>query len=160
MARFLAAFTLATFAVIPATANASWEYVKEPPVVEAEPWQRVPPKRESRYRRSFALYVGVGPSCNGEPTPKINHVQVVERPNPSRWGPSAVVTVYVLRTPVKAVFTPTVPGEPMPPLAECAGIVQHLNTRVKLKRPVSRLTLFDGSRRELFSSSQPRGLTA
>ncbi len=79
----------------------------------------------------------------GEPPPRFDHVEVAERPKAVRKPfKSAVITAYV-RFPAPLEVEGTVnPDEPRP---ACGGIGMSIFRRIKLKRPVDGLLLYDGS---------------
>jgi hypothetical protein len=95
-----------------------------------------------RGERIFYFSVSSG-YCLGEPKPEIDHVELVERPKTSkRPFKSAVITVF-LRFPAPTEVIGSVnPDEPQP---GCAGIGLGILSRIKLKRNVDDLALFDGS---------------
>ena len=119
-----------------------WEFVKGPPKVASAPWH--PLLEAAGDPRTHALGLSISSGyCVGEPPPKFAHVKVIERPktakNPSR---SAVITAYVRFPAPTEVEGEVKPGEPQP---ACGGIGVGIFKRIKLKRPVKGLALYDGS---------------
>lgn len=135
-----------TDVVIP-PAERNWHYVEGPPRMETAPWFSLRSREHfsGRFptRKSLLVSVLTG-YCLGEPLPVVDHVRVIERPKTAkRRIRSAAVTVFV-RFPAPTEVVGTVnEGEPQP---GCAGLGLRLRTRIKLKRPVARLFVFDGSR--------------
>ena len=124
----------------------SWKFVSGPPKVMATAW-RVGLLSRSASGRSLTIEVPSG-YCLGEPPPVIDRLRVTERPKTARrpFG-SAVITAF-LRFPAPTEVVGTVnEGEPIP---ACAGLGYLLRRRIKLKRSISDLFVFDGS------SSPPR----
>ena len=124
----------------------AWEWVIGPPKVEAATrWFAQPccGKVEKPGTRTLEVSVLTG-YCVGEPPPELDHISVVERPVTARRPfRSAVVTVF-LRFPQPGEVVGTFSqGEPIP---GCAGIGYGFPGRVKLKRPVDELFIFDGRR--------------
>jgi hypothetical protein len=127
----------------------AWEWVVGPPKVEAATrWSAQPccGKAEKLGTRTLEVSVLTG-YCVGEPPPELDHISVIERPVTARRPfRSAVVTVF-LRFPQPREVVGTVNrGEP---IAACAGLGYGFSGRVKLKRPVEKLFIFDGRRRPL-----------
>lgn len=126
------------------SAERTWRYVEGPPWLGSMPWytwRRGDPLR--RMHNSLVLHISTG-YCVGEPPPVIARVRVVERPKTvERPFKSAVVTAFVrFPAPTEVVGTVT-EGGPQP---GCAGLGLTLRRRVRFKRPVARLFVFDGSR--------------
>jgi hypothetical protein len=134
---------LAAFAVSTLTSVAfGWEFVKGPPEVESAPWHSLLDISHNPRTHVLGLSISTG-YCGGEPPPKLDHVKVVERPetaeNPSK---SAVITAYVRFPAPMEVEGEVKPGEPQP---GCAGIGVGIFKRIRLKRQVGGLLLYDGS---------------
>jgi hypothetical protein len=127
----------------------SWTLTHGPPKVETVHWYagRCCPRDARAVGRTLELGVLSG-RCLGEPSPRIDHIEVIERP-PTAQRPfgSAVITAFVRFPAPLEVLGPVNPGEPQP---GCAGVGIGLTGRVNLKRPLSKLFLLDGS------SSPPR----
>jgi hypothetical protein len=128
-----------------AGAASAWEYVAGPPKVSVQPWTAATFRDDDSpliARRAFTISVTSG-YCSGEPPTQIDHVRVIERPKTAaRPFRSAVVTSFVLQpAPIEVVGTVN-PDEPSP---GCAGLGQLLQSRVKFKRPLEHLILYDGS---------------
>jgi hypothetical protein len=125
----------------------AWEWVVGPPRIEAATrWSAGPCCGETEKPGTKILEVSMlTGQCVGEPPPRLDHISVIERPpTVKRPFKSAVVTVF-LRFPRPGEVSGTVnPGEPQP---GCAGIGTGFSGRVKLKRPVETLFIFDGRRR-------------
>lgn len=119
-----------------------WEFVKGPPKVETAPWHPLLDASHNPQTHVLGLSISTG-YCAGEPPPKVDHVRVVERPktarNPSK---SAVITAYVRFPAPMEVEGEVKPGEPQP---GCAGIGVGIFKRIRLKRPVEGMLLYDGS---------------
>jgi hypothetical protein len=119
-----------------------WEFVTGPPRVESAPWHALLETSRNPRARVLGLSISTG-YCMGEPPPKVDHVKVIERPktaqNPTK---SAVVTAYVRFPAPMEVEGEVKPGEPQP---GCAGLGRSIFKRIKLKRPVDGLLLYDGS---------------
>lgn len=133
----------------------AWEWVVGPPKIEAATrWSAQPccGKREKPGTRTLEVSVITG-YCVGEPPPELDHISVIERPVTERRPfRSAVVTVF-LRIPQPREVVGTVNrGEPIP---GCAGLGYGFPGRVKLKRPVEKLFIFDGGRRPYRLISRP-----
>jgi hypothetical protein len=134
------------FAVLafPSTAL-GWEYRQGPPKVEASAWtvSLLPDRKPAiEGERTLTLYTAGG-YCIGEPPPQIDHVKVIERPKTEeRPYKSAVITVFLLHPAPSEVVGEVQPGEPVP---ACAGLGWNGTKRIKLKRPVRDLRLYDGS---------------
>lgn len=141
----VAAASLACTLGFGAPAALAWEYVTGPPQVSPQPWQPMALPRGKapiEGRHAFTLSVSSG-YCSGEPPTRIDHVKVVERPKTAaRPFKSAVITAFVLRPAPTEVVGSINPGEPSP---GCADIGERLTRRIKLKRPVESLFLYDGS---------------
>lgn len=134
----------------------AWEWVVGPPKVEAATrWSAQPccGKAKKLGTRTLEVWVSSG-YCIGEPPPELDHITVIERPMTARRPfRSAVVTVF-LRIPQPTEVVGTVNrGEPIP---GCAGLGYGFSGRVKLKRPVEKLFIFDGRRRPLRLVRRPR----
>lgn len=129
---------------VPVEIEKAWRFVSGLAKVEVARWRlgrgkRVPPVKGK------TLTIGVLTGyCLGEPRPVIDHIRVVERPETvKRPFKSAVITAFV-RFPAPTEVVGTVnEGEPVP---GCAGLGYGLSRRIKLKRPVRRLFIFDGNR--------------
>lgn len=119
--------------IVPATVEtARWEV--------ARPARNTPPPVEGR---TVTIRVGSG-YCIGEPKPRIHHVKIVERPRTAqRPFKSTVLTVYVIHPEYERPVPP--PDTDHVSYNVCAGLGFDLVKRVKLKRPVAGLRLFDGS---------------
>lgn len=119
-----------------------WEFVKGPPKVEPAPWHALLESSRNPRTRVLGLSISTG-YCAGEPPPRVDHVKVIERPatarNPSK---STVITAYVRFPAPMEVEGEVKPDEPLP---GCAGIGVGIFKRIKLKRPVEGLLLYDGS---------------
>jgi hypothetical protein len=119
-----------------------WEFVPGPPKVEPAPWH--PLLEAPRNSRTHVLGLSISTGyCAGEPPPRVDHVKVIERAktakNPSK---SVVITAYVRFPAPMEVEGEVKPGEPQP---GCAGIGVGIFKRIKLKRPIEGMLLFDGS---------------
>jgi hypothetical protein len=135
-----------------ATASAI-EWVTFPSRVIPAPWQpeyldSKPPLEDKPpvYAKGhvFGLFVGSG-YCAGDPEiPRIDHVEVVERPKTkARPFKSAVITAFLFLPEYKAQ---AVEGEEGPTYATaCADLGLTLTKRVRLKRPAKDLVIYDGS---------------
>lgn len=127
---------------VTASASYAWEYAQGPPRVESVPWSGlIGPDPEGAVRTlTFSVSSGY---CVGEPKPRIDRIKIVERPKTAkRPFKSSIITAFV-RFPVPTEVVGSVnPGEPQP---ACAGLGIGFLRRVKLKRPVGDLILFDGS---------------
>jgi hypothetical protein len=128
-----------------ATVASAWEYVAGPPKVGARPWTATAFRGDnapliSRHALTISVTSGY---CAGEPPTQIDHVRMIERPKTAaRPFRSAVVTPFVLQpAPIEVVGTVN-PDEPLP---GCAGLGQLLQSRIKFKRPLEHLILYDGS---------------
>lgn len=125
----------------------AWEWVVGPPKIEAaERWYAQPccGKAEKPGTRTLEVSVLTG-YCVGEPPPELDHISVIERPVTARRPfRSAVVTVF-LRFPQPREVVGTVNRDE--PIAACAGLGYGFSGRVKLKRPVEKLFIFDGRHR-------------
>lgn len=124
-----------------APAAFGWEFVKGPPKVESAPWH---PLLEAGNSRTHVLGLSISSGfCVGEPPPRFAHVKVIERPKTARYpSKSAVVTAYVRFPAPTEVVGEVGPGEPRP---ACGGIGVTIFKRIKLKRAVEGLALYDGS---------------
>jgi hypothetical protein len=134
----------------------AWEWVVGLPKVEAATrWSAQPccGKAEKPGTRTLEVSVFTG-YCVGEPPPELDHISVIERPIAARRPfRSAVVTVF-LRIPQPREVVGTVNrGEP---IAACAGLGYGFSGRVKLKRPVEKLFIFDGRRHPLRLVRRPQ----
>lgn len=132
---------------ISATA-AELETVRVPAKVESVAWS--PPRllqgpwKNPEGPRTFTLYVD-NSYCVGL-KPELDHIEVVERPKTKEHPfKSAVITVFK-RWPEHSVYVlpPTESGKPRY-VSVCAGVGGAIIRRVKLKRPVASLFLYDGS---------------
>jgi hypothetical protein len=125
----------------------AWEWIVGPPKVEAASgWSARPCCSEEAKRGAKTLEVGVSTGyCLSRPPPTLDHIKVIERPaTAERPFKSALVTVFIKFPRPKEVVGTVNPGEPQP---GCAGVGYGFWVRVKLKRPVERLFIFDGRRR-------------
>lgn len=123
--------------------DTAWHWVRGSPKVKPLPWWLRRSARSSRRGKWLTVGISAG-YCVGEPRPVIDRVRVVERRKTAkRRFRSAVVTVFVRFPAPTEVVGKVNPGEPIP---ACAGVGYRLSRTVKLKRPVSRLFVFDGSR--------------
>lgn len=124
---------------------AATAYETVPAKVETAHWAVALPAKDkpSVKGRTVVLRIFSG-YCLGEPKPEVHHVTIVERP-PTEELPfkSAVLTAYV----VHPAFEREVPPSNTEHVIHnaCAGVGFDLFKRVKLKRPVSKLRLYDGS---------------
>lgn len=122
----------------------SWEWTHRRPKVQAARWYVGRRGLQDGPTASKTLELSVlSGQCLGEPSPRIDHIEVIEKP-PTAQRPfkSAVITVFV-RSPAPLEVLGTVnPDEPGP---ACAGVGVALRAKVKLKRLPSKLFLFDGS---------------
>jgi hypothetical protein len=97
----------------------------------AAPWHLSRAHATSKYRIWVVLTSGY---CYGAGKPHIAHVKVVERGAPGgRRRGRAVITVFEHDPPIRNAE------------GECAGIGLTLEKSVRLRRPVARLSLYDGS---------------
>ncbi len=127
---------------------AELETVRVPARVESAAWSPprllLSPWKNPEGPRTFTLYVDNG-YCLGL-KPELDHIEVVERPvTKARPFKSAVITVFK-RWPEHDVYVPppTESGQPKH-ISVCFGIGGAIIRRVKLKRPVASLYLYDGS---------------
>lgn len=120
----------------------AWEYVDAPPRVERVHWSLGRGPTTVPDRRSLGVGITSG-YCVGEPPPAFDHAKIIERPKTARYPfGSAVVTAF-LRFPDPLEVAGSINrGEPVP---ACLGIGSDFLHYVRLKRPVARLALFDGS---------------
>jgi hypothetical protein len=128
----------------PIEVERAWKFVAGPPKVEVARWGVGVLGRGEPLVKGKVLTIGVSTGyCLGEPEPVIDHIRVVERPKtPERPFKSAVITAF-MRFPAPTEVVGTVnKGEPVP---ACAGLGYTLRHRIKLKRPVRDLFVFDGS---------------
>lgn len=127
----------------------AWEWVVGPPKVEAATrWSAQPccGKAERPGTRTLEVSVITG-YCVGEPPPELDHISVIERPvTADRPFRSAVVRVF-LRFPQPREVVGTVNRDE--PIAACLGLGYGFSGRIKLKRPVEKLFIFDGRRHPL-----------
>lgn len=114
-----------------------WEYAPGPPKIESAPWH---PLGAGRNPRTHVLGLSISTGyCAGEPPPKFDHLKVIERPKTAKHPTkSAVITAYV-RFPAPAEVKP---GGPQP---ACAGSGAAFFERIRLKRSVEGMQLYDGS---------------
>ena len=119
-----------------------WEYVSGPPKVESAHWHAL--HEASRDSQTHVLGISISTGyCAGEPPPKFDHVKVIERPKTTKHPTkSAVITTHVRFPAPTEVEGEVKPGEPQP---VCAGIGVAILKRIKLKRPVKGMLLYDGS---------------
>lgn len=142
---FVCAIVLATAVAIWPGAAAATEYEVVPVKVETAPWAaalpskgKPPAKRHTVTLRIFSGY------CLGEPKPEVHHVKVIEQPQTSQHSfKSAVITAYVVHPEYERPVQP--PNTEHVVYNACAGVGFVLDKRIKLKRPVADLRLFDGS---------------
>lgn len=157
---------------VPIEVGLAWEFIPGPARIEAAPWypatltasRRPDPGSSNRHQAQRAatpgsvdqaeslerqparlLEISISSGyCLGEPPPVVDHVDVIERP-PVAGRPykSAVITAFV-RFPAPTEVVGTINREEPGPA--CAGLGYGLRRKVKLKRPVKGLLLFDGSR--------------
>jgi hypothetical protein len=128
----------------PVTVETAWKFVAGPPKVEIASWSIGPLRKSDPQVKGKTLTISVSSGfCDGEPPPVIDHISVVERPKTAeRPFKSAVITAFV-RFPAPTEVVGTVnKGEPVP---GCAGLGYNLRRRIKLKRPVARLFIYDGN---------------
>jgi hypothetical protein len=118
-----------------------WKFVKGPPKVESAPWHPLLEAPVEPRTRVLGLSISSG-YCVGEPPPRFDHVKVIERPKTARnpFG-SAVITAHVRFPAPVEVEGEVKPGEPRP---ACGGIGVGIFKRIKLRRPVGALALYDG----------------
>lgn len=128
----------------PVEVEKSWKFVSGPPKVEAARWfVDSLDKSESPVEGKVLAVAVLTGFCLGEPKPVIDHIRVVERPKtPERPFRSAVITVFVRFPAPTEVVGAVNSGEPHP---GCAGLGYSLRRRIKLKRPVRELFVFDGA---------------
>ena len=127
---------------------AELEVIRVPARVESVPWTRSR-ALSSAWRnpagpRTFALNVDNG-HCIGL-TPELDHIEVIEQPRmEGRPFKAAIITVFK-RWPEhdEYVRPPAQSGKPTV-ITICAGIGGTIERRLKLKRPVDSLFLYDGS---------------
>jgi hypothetical protein len=135
----------------------AWEWVVGPPRVEAATrWSAQPccGKTEKPGTRTLEVSVLTG-YCVGEPPPELDHISVIERPVTARRPfRSAAVRVF-LRIPEPREVVGMVNRDE--PIAACLGLGYGFSGRVKLKRPVEKLFIFDGRRRPYRLVHSPEG---
>jgi len=124
-------------------ASSASELVLEPAVVKPAAWVPNPPKeRAVKSQHTFRLDVPSGYCAGGSP-PLLDDINVVDRRRTAeRPFKSAVVTVFLLYPAHYEYVGPRAPGELK---HGCAGLAYDLFARIKFKRPVGDLTLYDGS---------------
>lgn len=86
-----------------------------------------------------------GGYCVGERPPTIVRIRIQEKPARGRQTGKAIVTV--LLSGEEAPEPATVTGGEGPPeqVNLCLGVEHQIDSRIKFKRPVERLRIFDGS---------------
>jgi hypothetical protein len=120
----------------------AWENVHGPPKVEEVPWHPLRSSLKGQEDRVLVIWVSTG-YCYGEPPPRFDHVKVAERQKTVQHPSGSAVIRAFIRFPAPTEVVGTVgPGEPGP---ICMGIGTWVRHRVRLKRPVLGLPLFDGS---------------
>jgi hypothetical protein len=130
--------TLAALLTVAARADVA---VEAPIRVEAVPWARLPASVTVEGARTVRLGIDAG-YCAGWQQPEFDHAEVVERPKTAdRPFRSAVITLFERRAEYPAYVPPESPGRN---IILCAGIGGALLPRVRLKRRLSRLFLYDG----------------
>lgn len=129
-------------AVVPSSFAA--EFVEVPAKIEAVHWIPNPLKTKTvEPKRTFRLSVSSG-YCYGEPPPSIDQIKVVERSKTAeRPFKSAIITVFLLRPAHQEDVEPIPPNSNI--VRACSGLGIGWRPRIKLKRPVHGLTLYDGS---------------
>jgi hypothetical protein len=105
--------------------------------VEATAWQ-IRPRSAPTWKYTVEIEV-TGGYCAGEPEPQLDHVSVRGKV-PGHPRHSAAITVYV-KYPGRANEA----ARPRESVHVCAGLGWGRAIRVKLRRPVASLYLFDGS---------------
>ena len=119
-----------------------WEFVTGPPKVETAPWHPLINASPNAQTHVLGLSISTG-YCVGESPPRVDHVRVVEQPKTaSSPSKSAVITAYVRFPAPMEVEGEVKPGESQP---GCAGEGVGIYKRIRLKRPVEGLLLYDGS---------------
>lgn len=120
----------------------SWHYATGPPRVETMAWGAQRPSPPWSTSKALAIGVSTG-MCVGEAHPRLGRIKVRERPPSSRFPfPSAVITTSVVWPAPTEVVGTVHPGEVGP---GCAGIGTGAGRTIRLRRPVSRLFIYDGS---------------
>jgi hypothetical protein len=133
-------FCLLTLALALSPSASAGEFVVGPPRVVASAWE-FPLRTELGPNQRSVEIVIAGGYCVGEPAPVFDHVKVVERPNSERPPRrSAVITAYIRYPAPREYRGPVEAGE----MVICSDLGSSVTTRIRLKRPVSRLALFDG----------------
>jgi hypothetical protein len=119
-----------------------WEYVSGPPKVEPARWHALCPPARKPKTHVLGISISTG-YCAGEPPPELDHVKVTERPRTTEQPKkSAVITAYVRFPAPTEVEGEVKAGEPQP---ACADLGLAIFKRVKLKRTVEGMLLYDGS---------------
>lgn len=132
----------ATATAAPVQVELAWHFATGPPRLEQTSFgasRRRPPWSDSR-----ALWIGVaGGMCVGEGRPSLAEVDFQEQgPTSTLPHPSVIVTPSILFPAPTEVVGTVNPGEPVP---ACAGVGIPLSRRIRLRRPSSRLWVYDGS---------------
>jgi hypothetical protein len=132
--------TICILAVVTPSSSAQ-EVVTGPPRVEPVHWylNPQPPVEDGPKTVSIVILTGY---CVGEPIPRFDHVEIVERRSRERPVKSSVITAFVRHEEPREVVGPIIPGEPV---HVCAGLGHSIQKRIKLKRPAEDLVFFDGS---------------
>jgi hypothetical protein len=118
-----------------------WEYVSGPPEVESALWHSLEAAHNPR-THVLGLSISTG-YCRGEPPPEFDHIKVIEQPKTTKHPmKSAVITAYVRFPAPTEVQGEVKPGEPQP---ACAGVGVAFFERIRLKRSVEGMLLYDGS---------------
>jgi hypothetical protein len=133
---------------------AAAETVIGPPKEEVVPWRlQEPPEVEGSHTVAITLEGGY---CGG-PEPDPGAVSIVERPvSAAHPRPAAIITARQLNLDPLEVVGEVLPGEPSPII--CAGVGWSATKRIRLKRPLKGMALFDGSSGRLKRRSPPGGM--
>lgn len=95
--------------------------------------------------RGMSAKIGVRAGyCYGEPHPHIVRTVIRERPKTASQPGRSVIEVYLSGPNVTEEPGGPPPGEGSEPVDVCPGIEYRIDERVRFKRPVTSIQLFDG----------------